>query len=73
MPCTILVTGGSGYLGQIAIAALEKEGHRIGYTYLTHDMPAGTFKNARGFRVDLSSGEGLDAVFQVGGREGGRR
>lgn len=62
---TILVTGGSGYLGQIAIAHLEKEGHRIGYTFLTHDMPTGTFKSARGFRVDLSTGDGLDAVFQA--------
>jgi len=40
-------------------------GHRIGYTFLTHDMPTGTFKSARGFRVDLSTGDGLDAVFQA--------
>ena len=62
---TILVTGGSGYLGQILIRELEAHGHRVGYTYLSQPVGPGTFKNARGFKVDLSSGDGLDGVFQV--------
>ncbi|GBF96423.1 hypothetical protein Rsub_09222, partial [Raphidocelis subcapitata] len=63
---TVLVTGGSGYLGQILVQALAKEGHRIGYTYLSHDLPSGALdKNARGFHVDFANGDGLDAVFQA--------
>jgi hypothetical protein len=98
-----LILGGSGFLGQHIIKALEKEGsHRLGYTYLSHDIKQGvfvgpegagvcrgvhlglseaccsdltspitplpiigTFKNARGFKVDLSCGDGIDDVFQV--------
>lgn len=33
---------------------------------MTHDLAAGTFKSARGFKVDLSSDEhSLEGVFQV--------
>lgn len=69
---TVLVTGGSGYLGQILIKALESQGHRVGYTYLTNEVAPGTFKNARGFKVDLSSDDGLDGVFQVLAPSAGR-
>ena len=63
---TVLVTGGSGYLGQILVQQLERDGrHRIGYTYMARPLPPGTFKTARGFKVDLSTGEGLDGAFQA--------
>lgn len=63
---TVLITGGSGYLGSFLVQALGREGHRIGYTFLSHEAPSFSFgANARGFRVDLSTGDGLEEVFQA--------
>lgn len=63
---TILITGGSGYLGSHLIAHLQAEGGwRVGYTFQSNAVPDGTFGAAQGFRVDLATGDGLDAVFQV--------
>ncbi|KAI8468007.1 MAG: methionine adenosyltransferase regulatory beta subunit-related [Monoraphidium minutum] len=63
---TIFITGGSGYLGSHLIAFLQREGGwRIGYTFLSNDVPAGTFGGACGFRVDLATGEGLDEALEA--------
>ncbi|KIY95787.1 dTDP-4-dehydrorhamnose reductase [Monoraphidium neglectum] len=63
---TIFVTGGSGYLGSHLIAHLQHEGgYRIGYSFLTNDVPPGTFGDAHGCRVDLATGEGLDSAFEA--------
>lgn len=59
----VLITGGSGYLGQFLIAAL-KQSHSIAYTYLHNAITAHPV-NAEPFKVDLATGEGLqEAVLQ---------
>jgi hypothetical protein len=45
--------------------AQAEGGYRIGYTFLTNDVPPGTFGSARGFRVDLSTGDGLAEAIEV--------
>jgi dTDP-4-dehydrorhamnose reductase len=59
----VLITGGSGYLGQFLITAL-KQHHSIAYTYHNNAITAHPV-NAEPFKVDLATGEGLqEAVLQ---------
>lgn len=53
----VLITGGSGYLGQFLIVALSNQ-HHVAYTYLSKPLDPSSC-NAAGFRVNLASGEGL--------------
>lgn len=59
--CTrVLITGGSGYLGQFLITAL-KQHHSVAYTYHNNALTAHPV-NAEPFKVDLATGEGLRAA-----------
>jgi dTDP-4-dehydrorhamnose reductase len=59
----VLITGGSGYLGQFLISAL-KQSHSVAYTYHQNAITAHPV-NAEPFKVDLATGEGLqEAVLQ---------
>lgn len=54
----ILITGGSGYLGQFLLLSLSNGQHELGYTYLKRALPSDTC--AKAFQADLSSGKGLE-------------
>lgn len=54
----VLITGGSGYLGQFLIVALSKQ-HHVAYTYLSKALDPNRCSSATGFRVNLATGEGL--------------
>jgi nucleoside-diphosphate-sugar epimerase len=56
----VLVTGGSGYLGQHLIVGLLKAGHDVGFTYMSSQLSVPV--RAEPFRVDLASGQGLQAA-----------
>jgi dTDP-4-dehydrorhamnose reductase len=64
---TVLITGGSGYLGKFLVDAFSRcEGWTVVYTY--NELSAGTrlkFKTepAAAFKVDFARGEGIDACF----------
>jgi dTDP-4-dehydrorhamnose reductase len=59
----VLITGGSGYLGQFLITAL-KHSHSVAYTYHNNAITAHPV-NAEPFKVDLATGDGLqEAVLQ---------
>jgi dTDP-4-dehydrorhamnose reductase len=60
----VLVTGGSGYLGQFLVLGLTARGHQVAFTYCTADpqLPVGT-----PHRVDLATGEGLAACVAAAG------
>lgn len=67
----VLITGGSGYLGQFLLKSLSgdhQQQHSLAYTYLTQPLPAHALPGAHsGYRVDLATGEGLsEALLQVG-------
>jgi len=74
----VLVTGGSGYLGQFVVASLATaplsgggsggEPVAVAYTYARAPLADGVFPpSVRAFRVDLATGEGLDEVFAAAG------
>jgi dTDP-4-dehydrorhamnose reductase len=54
----VLITGGSGYLGQFLIVALGSE-HEVAYTYLCRPLDPSSC-SAQGFKVNIATGEGLD-------------
>ncbi|GFR48479.1 hypothetical protein Agub_g10375, partial [Astrephomene gubernaculifera] len=58
----VLVTGGSGYLGQFLVHALAKE-YKVHYTYGTHPLWSAP-EGAIAHKVDLVTGEGLREAFQ---------
>jgi len=55
----VLVTGGSGYLGQFLVHALTAAGHHVVWTY--HSTTPALSAPGQAFRVNLSSGDGLAA------------
>eukprot|EP00877_Chromochloris_zofingiensis_P009905 jgi/Chrzof1/5168/Cz15g14030.t1 len=57
----ILVTGGSGYLGQFLVAHLSKT-HTVAYTYHNNPLPDGTL-DATAYQVDCVTGAGLQEAF----------
>ena len=60
----ILVTGGSGYLGQFLLVAFLEERNCIealGYTYRTEPPPSG-LDNVSQFRCDITSGSSIRAI-----------
>lgn len=66
----VLVTGGSGYTGQFLEAALLGAGHEVFTTYLSSPLPPQPegVPAAQSFRVDLATGEGLDACLRAAAR-----
>jgi dTDP-4-dehydrorhamnose reductase len=50
----VLVTGGSGYLGQFLMVALSKQ-HDVAYTYLSRPLDS----SSQAYRVNIATGEGL--------------
>jgi uncharacterized protein YbjT (DUF2867 family) len=66
IPMRILVTGATGYLGQFLLERLVDtfpDDVELFYTYTSAARPAALAprgKEARGFRVDFASGEGLE-------------
>lgn len=60
MAPTVLVTGGTGYLGQFLVDNMARSGWTVVYTYLSSAPPPFP-PGATGFKVDLTTGEGLDA------------
>jgi dTDP-4-dehydrorhamnose reductase len=64
MPPTVLITGGSGYLGQFLVDAFTRNyGWNVVYTYNTSTPPPFSTKPAAAFKVDFITGEGLDTCF----------
>lgn len=56
----VLITGGSGYLGQFIIVSLMND-HDVAFTYL--ENPIRNHETAaQAFKVDLATGEGLQAA-----------
>lgn len=67
----VLVTGGSGYLGQFIVHSLASSGaHEVAFTFLRpnphfgHDESVGLLGGARSFQADTSTGVGLDVVLR---------
>eukprot|EP00959_Pyramimonas_sp_CCMP1952_P104774 2189976-Pyramimonas_sp.AAC.1 len=59
----VLVTGGSGYLGQFIVSHLASKGvaHRVAYTYSSNDASVSSAgMHVTAHRVDLKTGEGLN-------------
>ncbi|KAG2437923.1 hypothetical protein HXX76_005539 [Chlamydomonas incerta] len=59
----ILITGGSGYLGQFLVHGLAEQGYTVHYTYGSRQLasaPAGVVAH----KVDLATGEGLAQAFE---------
>jgi dTDP-4-dehydrorhamnose reductase len=54
---SILVTGGSGYLGQFLRRELAAQGHSVWWTYVSTGAEHAT---GQSFRVNLATGEGLE-------------
>lgn len=54
----VLVTGGSGYLGQFLLSALSTH-HTTAYTYLSSTLSNLGSPSTQAFKVDLATGEGL--------------
>lgn len=54
----VLITGGSGYLGQFIVNHLTRsERHEVAYTYHRKPLPASS--PAQAFHVDIATGNGL--------------
>lgn len=66
MAPTVLVTGGTGYLGQFLVDSMARSGWTVVYIYLSSAPPPFP-PGAVGFRVDLSTGDGLDACMAAAG------
>jgi dTDP-4-dehydrorhamnose reductase len=52
----VLITGGSGYLGQFLIVALSSAGLEVAYTYCNTALESCT---VQAFKVNIAKGEGL--------------
>ena len=68
MAPTVLITGGSGYLGQFLVNKFCCDDWNVVYTYNTSNpLPFATINNkpatVTAFKVDFITGEGLDACF----------
>lgn len=53
----VLISGGSGYLGQFLLVALGSE-HEVAYTYLSKPIPCSAC-SATAFKVNIATGDGL--------------
>jgi dTDP-4-dehydrorhamnose reductase len=62
---SLIILGGSGYLGQFLIQALSLN-YRILYTYSSKELPDAN-ENVHAFQVDLKTGTGLEEVFSHAG------
>ncbi|KAL4533765.1 hypothetical protein Ndes2437B_g03094 [Nannochloris sp. 'desiccata'] len=62
MAPTVLIAGGSGYLGQFLVDKFARDGWNVAYTYNTSTPPPFP-TNPTAFKVDFVTGEGLDACF----------
>mmetsp|Transcript_24145 Transcript_24145/g.40472 ORF Transcript_24145/g.40472 Transcript_24145/m.40472 type:complete len:315 (+) Transcript_24145:69-1013(+) len=62
----VLITGGSGYLGQFLICDLASKSHRVAFTYNSHAVAnkAIPWAHVSAHRVDLQTGEGLEECVQ---------
>eukprot|EP00884_Botryococcus_braunii_P003906 jgi/Botrbrau1/13516/Bobra.0347s0003.1 len=61
---SVIVTGGGGYFGQLLVAALQADGHKVTSLYRRTD----SFEAPKGvlsFEVDLATGSGLEEVFSA--------
>uniref|UniRef100_A0A7S0UPC3 NAD-dependent epimerase/dehydratase domain-containing protein n=1 Tax=Polytomella parva TaxID=51329 RepID=A0A7S0UPC3_9CHLO len=56
----VLVTGGSGYVGQHLVKELSEK-HKVSYTYANH--PLCDIENVERYKVDFLTGEGFDECF----------
>ncbi|KAK9837139.1 hypothetical protein WJX81_005845 [Elliptochloris bilobata] len=56
---TILITGGSGYLGQFLVEDIAAAGYRVGFTHFSSAAPRLAGGSAAAFEVDLATGAGL--------------
>lgn len=58
--CTmkVLITGGSGYLGQFLLVALRSQ-HEVAYTYLDRQLDPDSCSGVQAFQVNIATGEGL--------------
>ena len=65
----VLVTGGSGYLGQFLVTRLAAAGHDVSYTFWSSADPCLLPPAAagRGYKVDLATGAGLGACLAAAG------
>lgn len=61
----VLVTGGSGYLGQFLIQALADKKHNVVYVWATRELP-GLPVGVTGVRADLATGDGLQEAMKQG-------
>lgn len=50
---TVLIVGGSGYLGQFLLQELLLQGHRVSYTYQANALPG---SDAKGFKASQVPG-----------------
>ena len=65
VPRSILIIGGSGYLGRFLIQAFHDEGWSVSYTYCSSESESARLdvsEDVVGRRVDLVSGQGLAAA-----------
>jgi NAD(P)-dependent dehydrogenase (short-subunit alcohol dehydrogenase family) len=62
----VLITGGSGYLGQFLICDLASKSHRVAFTYNSHAVTKESISWAHvsAHHVDLQTGEGLEECVQ---------
>lgn len=62
----VLITGGTGYLGQFLTRHFAASGLKVGFTYWHCSEPEKLCCTAvEGFKVNLATGEGLDACLEA--------